>query len=359
MMSSAEVFSILFHLSGLILVFGILKEGRGFNYFIGLVLATTMMHLFAIYMEIGSPFALLYGPVIYFAHRENSDAPVSRKAIIRHLLPFVLFFLGYLILTFAIISTAGWIKTAYLYYPFYFVAMLASLGSYSLVIFFENKRNPSNELRQLIIGQLCIFNLIIASLIALLIMKMLIWPDYVFGVDIKMLINSLLGVTSLFMASYLYKSFANRDRYLTSGELIKNTTDDHQEKYQDYSLDQNVLKAYALKIDSFLVDTKLYLNTNLSLDMLSEKTQIPKHHLSQVFNIYLGKNFYQTIAMYRIDYALILLQDDRNITFESLAYECGFNSKTSFNKYFKEQTGSTPSDYRSQLSSEQPKALFD
>lgn len=358
-MTFTEVFNVFFHLAGLILVFGILKERKGFNYFIGLVLATTLMHLFAIYMEIGSPFALLYGPVIYFAHRENSKALVRRKVMIRHLLPFAVFFFYYIILTFAVISAASWVKTAYLYYPFYFVAMLVSLCSYSLVIFFENKRNASNELRKLIIGQLCIFNLITASLIALLIMKMLIWPDYVFGVDIKMLINSLLAVTSLFMASYLYKSFTNPEHDFTSGDLIENTTDRYKEKYQDYSLDQNVLEAYASKIDLFLKDTKLYLNTNLSLDLLSEKTQIPRHHLSQVFNLYLRKNFYQTIATYRIDYALNLLQEDRNITFESLAYESGFNSKTSFNRYFKDQTGYTPSEYRSRLGLEEPEPLFD
>jgi len=358
-MMFTEVFNIFFHLAGLILVFGILRQEKGFNYFIGVILVTTLMHLFAIYMEIGSPFALLYGPVIYFAHRANSKAPVKRKAMFMHLLPFAVFFLYYLILTFAIISAASWVKTAYLYYPFYFVAMLVSLGSYSLVIFFENKRNASNELRKLIIGQLCIFNLIIASLIALLIMKMLIWPDYLFGVDVKMLINSLLAVTSLFMASYLYKSFTKTEHDFTSGELIENITGRHQEKYRDYSLDENVLIAYASKIDLFLKDTKLYLNTNLSLDLLSEKTQIPRHHLSQVFNLYLRKNFYQTIATYRIDYALNLLQEDRNITFESLAYECGFNSKTSFNRYFKDQTGYTPSEYRSQISSEEQGPLFD
>ena len=358
-MMFTEVFNIFFHLAGLILVFWILRQEKGFNYFISLILATTLMHLFAIYMQIGSPLALLYGPVIYFAHRENSNAPVIRKSMISHLVPFAVFFLYYLILTFAIISAASWVKTAYLYYPFYFVAMLVSLGSYSLVIFFENKRNASNELRKLIIGQLCIFNLVIASLIALLIMKMLIWPNYVFGVDVKMLINSLLAVTSLFMASYLYKSFNKPDHDFRSVELTENTTDRYQEKYQDYSLDQNVLEAYALKIDAFLKDTKLYLNTNLSLDLLSERTQIPRHHLSQVFNLYLRKNFYQTIATYRIDYALNLLQEDRNITFESLAYECGFNSKTSFNRYFKDQTGYKPSEYRSQLSSEKPDSLFD
>lgn len=358
-MSLTEVFNILFHLSALALVFGILRKTSSFNYFISLVLTVSLMHLSAIYLEIGTPFCLLYGPVIYLAHRKNSYTPISRKGIVKHLIPFAVFFLWYLVLSFAIIFEASWLNTAYLYYPCYFIAMATSLGSYSLVIFFENKKSISNELRKLIIGQLCIFNLIIASLIALLIMKMLIWPDYVLGLNVNMLISSLLAVASLFMASFLYKSFTKPGHQITSVESFEHTANRYQERYQDYSLDKEVLKAYALKIESFLLDTRLYLNTNLSLDLLSEKTEIPKHHLSQVLNIYLGKNFYQVIAGYRIDYALIRLQEDHNITFESLAYECGFNSKTSFNRYFKEQTGYTPSEYRFLIRSGGAAVLFD
>lgn len=358
-MSLTEVFNILFHLSSLALIFGILRQRGSFNYFISLALIASLLHLLAIYLQIGTPFGLFYGPVIYLAHGENSYTPISRKLIIKHLIPFVIFFLCYLVLSFAVMSSASWLNTAYLYYPCYFIAMLASLGSYSFIIFFENKRNTENELRKLIIGQLCLFNLIIASLIALLIMKMLIWPNYILGMDIKMLINSLLGITALFMASFLYKSGTVPDQYLKSVNLIEDSANDFHERYRDYSLDYEVLEAHALKINSFLLDTKLYLNTNLSLDLLSEKTRIPKHHLSQVLNIHLGKNFYQTIATYRIDYALIRLQQDHNITFESLAYECGFNSKTSFNKYFKELTGYTPSEYKYHLISAGPTAIFD
>ena len=61
----------------------------------------------------------------------------------------------------------------------------------------------------------------------------------------------------------------------------------------------------------------------------------------------MGKSFYVLVSEYRINYAKEILKEDNNITIESLAYECGFNSKSTFNKYFKEQTGYSPSEYRS------------
>ena len=60
----------------------------------------------------------------------------------------------------------------------------------------------------------------------------------------------------------------------------------------------------------------------------------------------MGKNFYQVVSEYRIKHAEELLKEDVNITIETLSYECGFNSKSTFNKYFKEYTGYSPSEYR-------------
>jgi AraC-like DNA-binding protein len=66
-----------------------------------------------------------------------------------------------------------------------------------------------------------------------------------------------------------------------------------------------------------------------------------------LFNDYLGKSFYRIIAEYRIENAICILKEKGDsLTIEALAYESGFSSKTSFNKYFKEITGYLPSEYR-------------
>ena len=69
-----------------------------------------------------------------------------------------------------------------------------------------------------------------------------------------------------------------------------------------------------------------------------------------VLNIHLKKNFYQFINAYRVEYASRLLRDDRmeNENILTVALDSGFNSKTSFNTYFKKIRNMTPREFRMQ-----------
>ncbi|NQY11810.1 MAG: AraC family transcriptional regulator [Flavobacteriales bacterium] len=44
------------------------------------------------------------------------------------------------------------------------------------------------------------------------------------------------------------------------------------------------------------------------------------------------------------------MQIIKKLTLLALALECGFNSKTTFNTFFKKATGQTPSEYYKQVS---------
>jgi len=75
--------------------------------------------------------------------------------------------------------------------------------------------------------------------------------------------------------------------------------------------------------------------------------QISTNHLSQVINENLDKNFFDFVNGYRVEMVKQKMKDpsNKNYTLLSLAYDCGFNSKSSFNAIFKKYTGSTPSQY--------------
>lgn len=99
------------------------------------------------------------------------------------------------------------------------------------------------------------------------------------------------------------------------------------------------------RIEDELETQKLYLNPSVSLDVLSERTEIPKHKLSQIFSTYFNKGFYQMIGEYRIRYAMTILYNDQNTSMDGLSDTCGFNSKTTFYKYFKQVNGCTPNEF--------------
>jgi len=60
------------------------------------------------------------------------------------------------------------------------------------------------------------------------------------------------------------------------------------------------------------------------------------------------KNFYTFINEYRVEEVKKRLVDHQydHLTFLAIAYECGFNSKSSFNFIFKKSTGMTPSEFK-------------
>lgn len=95
---------------------------------------------------------------------------------------------------------------------------------------------------------------------------------------------------------------------------------------------------------------KPYLDCELNIGALAKKLDTTTHKLSQVINERYNKNFYEFINAYRIDEVKKQLLDEKNAQFkiESLAYDCGFNSKSSFYTLFKKYTSLTPSQYRKQ-----------
>lgn len=95
---------------------------------------------------------------------------------------------------------------------------------------------------------------------------------------------------------------------------------------------------------------KPFLNSAFSLTELAKQIRTTPHHLSQVLNDCLKKNFYEFTAEYRIGEAQKILSDPQldNIMMEEIAERVGYNSKSAFNTAFKKQTGFTPSQFREQ-----------
>jgi AraC-like DNA-binding protein len=128
---------------------------------------------------------------------------------------------------------------------------------------------------------------------------------------------------------------------------LTNKTD---EKYKHSTLHENEITLILEKLLAYFNSEKPYLDAKLKLSDLAEKLEISTHHLSQAINEKAGKNFYDFINDYRIEEVKSRLHDPENnkFTILSVAYDCGFNSKSSFNSVFKKNTGLSPSQYLNQ-----------
>jgi AraC-like DNA-binding protein len=99
-----------------------------------------------------------------------------------------------------------------------------------------------------------------------------------------------------------------------------------------------------------LETNKLYLNENLSISDLAEELGVSTKKLSELLNQHLDTNFYNLINHYRVNevIARLSMPDAEKYNLLGIAYECGFQSKASFNRIFKQKTGHSPSAYRKQ-----------
>jgi AraC-like DNA-binding protein len=122
-------------------------------------------------------------------------------------------------------------------------------------------------------------------------------------------------------------------------------------KYVKSGLKEEDAKKYIQVLMKFMNESEIWKDPELSIAKLSTKTSIPKHQLSEVLNEYLGKSFYVFVNEYRVEYAKNLFTQKKydNWSILAIAFECGFNSKTAFNIFFKKYTQFTPSEYKKML----------
>lgn len=101
------------------------------------------------------------------------------------------------------------------------------------------------------------------------------------------------------------------------------------------------------RLDFMLRQKKLYLDPDMSLLELAQKSGIPSRELSRLINTGSGLHFNEYINRYRIEEACAMLRDPANQdSVLQILLDCGFNSKSTFNTAFKKQVGRTPLEYR-------------
>ena len=133
----------------------------------------------------------------------------------------------------------------------------------------------------------------------------------------------------------------SKDEINISYDIIKNP------KYVKSGLNQETAIEIHKQLQEVMEKNELFTNSELTLAELAEILQVQPNYLSQVINTFENKPFYDYINSKRIDVVikLIALPENKKYTILSLAFECGFNSKSSFNKHFKKITNQTPSEY--------------
>ncbi len=94
-------------------------------------------------------------------------------------------------------------------------------------------------------------------------------------------------------------------------------------------------------------EKKPYLDPDLKVHNFAAMLDMPPYQISRIIRQEKGINFYDFVNSHRVDEfkERVLSNKYGNITLLGIAFEVGFNSKSSFNRIFKKYEGITPSEY--------------
>lgn len=109
------------------------------------------------------------------------------------------------------------------------------------------------------------------------------------------------------------------------------------------------------EVTALIEKDEIYKDFDLTLDSLAKKLGVKRNYLSKAINRITGKNFNTYINEYRVKEAMKIMSDKKSdvISIDAIALEVGFSNRISFYQSFKKMTGLSPSEFRTNRSSDE------
>ena len=163
--------------------------------------------------------------------------------------------------------------------------------------------------------------------------------------DLNLLANSFSLLIIYFIA---YNSLKQKEIFLLDVNERNLIISTEEETRKRQIISDNDLESLKSKLTELMNTKKPYLDSELSLTQLANLMSQTPHQLSYLINAGFEENFFLFVNGYRVQRVKELLLDEQNNnkTILGIAFESGFNSKTSFNTTFKKISGQTPSEFK-------------
>ena len=122
--------------------------------------------------------------------------------------------------------------------------------------------------------------------------------------------------------------------------------DETAQKYSKVKIDDEECEGIVKRMKEYLERERVYTDADLKMKNLADVLHLSAPKLSQVFNLYLGENYYDFINRYRLDEFKRLIEagEYKRYTITALSEQCGFK-KSNFFSTFRKVEGLTPAEY--------------
>ena len=112
--------------------------------------------------------------------------------------------------------------------------------------------------------------------------------------------------------------------------------------------DNDIDKDYLKRINAALVFIDNHLDSNLSLETVSQVACYSTFHFHRIFKAIIGETLNSYIIRRRIEKAASVLMHKKQVNISNLYLQYGFNSNSSFTRAFKKFYGLSPSEFKKQ-----------
>lgn len=335
----------------------------GFHLFLYYLVFSEKYLQYPYFLGVNIPLPLLHGPFLYLYTASVTNQLKHWKINILHFIPFIISCLS--ILDFFILSSEekklvfenqgqGYEVISLIIYITVFCSGIFYV-IWSLLLLRNHKKNILNQfsysekinlkwLRILIYGIGLIWVFVILGNDKLLFSTVVFYVIFIgyFGINQVGIFTKKVTIieNDIIISKAIEPSFNNK--------IIE---ENKPNKYLKSGLNQEAATEIHELLKTTMDREQLYINPELTLLELAQTLKVHPNNLSQVINTFEGKNFYDYVNSKRVELflKLVVIPDNKKYTILSLAYECGFNSKSSFNKYFKKMINLTPTEYLNSL----------
>jgi AraC-like DNA-binding protein len=282
-------------------------------------------------------FSLLTGPYMLFYLNTISGKPTLQVLKKYHFLPFML---GFVLNVITLVDVLALEDFAYLehFHQIMTALVLMSMTGYGSYILARLKLLGGQT------DEATGYKLKIVRMISIF----LLMPGFIFVVGILTPLPHFVDRRIWYVAMIIMMTGVLNYRFKISGitKAKEEPGPAETRKYQHSTLSSERMQQIADHINQVMKLQKPYLNTEFSLEDLAAMMSIPKHHITEVLNSALHINFYKFVNQYRVEESKRLIREmNTELNLMEIGLESGFKSKSTFNKYFKELTGSSPSEY--------------
>ena len=312
---------------------------------------------FPFFLGFDRPIPLLHGPLLYL-YTASSTGLLKKKSVAFHFAPWLLAHV--LLIPFLLLpvsekvevyknsgrgyeTVSGILVWAIIVSGVVYVAL-------SLKLLNDHKRNIEQEFSNTV-------KINLAWLRYLIFGVGFIWLMVMFTEDVFVFISVVLFIISLgYFGIRQVGIFTHHEpvNVAVNTAIEKEVVSEYSEpalpevkKYQKSGLNPETAFEIHARLSATMKTEVLFRNPELTLPELATKLDVNPNILSQVINSREGKNFYDYINSLRIvDFKNVVLNpENQKYSLLGLAMQCGFNSKTSFNRNFKKATGVSPTEY--------------